>query len=206
MLLRRAAPAGNASTLPSPLGSLLVALPAVTQQTAAEAAAVPRLEAVPTSTGSGATWSSVAKSRGVIAGGIAALLALAGLGIAGAARSSAFAGVCTELARFPFPRFRVLPCPGFGARTETLGNGAAPASAGNRSTPTDRTPPAGRGNTPGGGSLPPLPVLPRVGGVLGAAVTKAPGSFIKGIVVAVLAVANALLLGIRWRVGRIFAR
>jgi hypothetical protein len=42
--------------------------------------------------------------------------------------------------------------------------------------------------------------------VLGASVTKTPWSVVKGIVVAVLAVVNAVLVGIRFRVGRLQAR
>jgi hypothetical protein len=42
--------------------------------------------------------------------------------------------------------------------------------------------------------------------VLGAAVTKTPWTIVKALVVAMLAVANALVLGIRWRVGRLQSR
>jgi len=144
-----------------------------------------------------------------LAGGIAALLALAGLGLAGAARSSAFAAACADLSRFPFPRFRVLPCPNVGGPSGTSsGNVVAAGPAHSRPTTTNHAPSPGGAPSSGAGagSLPLLPPLPRVGGVLGAAVTKAPWSIVKGIVVAVLAVINAFVLGIRWRVGRLHAR
>lgn len=187
----------SASTLPR-----LVPLPSVTQPTSV-VRAVPELQPVTTRpTPSGSVWSTVAKNPGAAAGGIAALLTLAGLGVAAAARSSAFAAACAELARFPFPRFRVLPCPDLpaatGASGVAAGSSAAGPAAANGATPPSRHVP--------GGSAPPFPPLPRIGGVLGASVTKAPWTIFKAIVVAVLAVVNALVFGIRWRVGRLQSR
>ncbi len=165
---------------------------------------VPELRPVPTATASpsGSVWSTVAKNPGAAAGGIAALLALAGLGIAGAARSSVFAAACAELARFPFPRFRVLPCPDLRAPAGASGvaagsNAAGPAAANGARTPSRHV---------RGGSVPPFPPLLRIGGVLGASVTKTPWTILKAIVVAMLAVVNAVVLGIRWRVGRLQSR
>ncbi|HST16979.1 MAG TPA: hypothetical protein VLK36_04875 [Gaiellaceae bacterium] len=157
----------------------------------------------------GPVWSTVTRNPGAAAGGIAALLALAGLGLAGAARSSAFAAACAELARFPFPRFRVLPCPDLGASVGASGavagpNAAAPPAAATTGTPPSEHAPGGSGF--GSGSVPPYPPLPRIGGVLGAAVTKTPWTIVKAIVVAMLATVNALVLGIRWRVGRLQSR
>jgi len=152
---------------------------------------------------SGPVWSVVTKNPGAAAGGIAALLVLAGLGIAGAARSPAFAAACAELSRFPFPRFRVLPCPDRGAPAGASGiaagataSGAAASDGAQQRSPRPIT----------GGTVPPLPPLPRIGGVLGAAVAKTPWTIVKGLVVAMLAAVNAVLLGIRWRVGRLQSR
>ena len=47
-----------------------------------------------------------------VAGVLAALTALAAVGLAGAARSTNGLAACLDLARLPFPRFRILPCPG----------------------------------------------------------------------------------------------
>src|SRR5262249_37580600 len=143
-------------------------------------------------------WSTVARNPGAAAGGLAALLLLAGLGVAGAARSSMFAAACAELSRFPFPRFRVLPCPDRGAPGGGPGAFAAGPGAGARGARRAAGP-----HAPGGsGSVPPFPPLPRIGGVLGAAVTKTPWTILKALVLAMLAAVNALVLGIRWRVGR----
>jgi hypothetical protein len=144
---------------------------------------------------------NVPDGPGAVAGGIAALLALAGLGAAAAARSSAFAAACAEASRFPFPRFRVLPCRRVGVSPLEAPLPAAPTGSrvGGRPTATHQSP------RPPGGSAPLLPPLPRIG-VLGASVAKTPWSVVKGIVVALLAVVNAVLVGIRFRVGRLQAR
>jgi hypothetical protein len=193
-----AAPAAPAATVPR-----LVPLPAVAapDRVTSEVPELRPVAARPAS--SGPVWAAVAKNPGAAAGGIAALLVLAGLGIAGAARSSAFAAACVELSRFPFPRFRVLPCPDLaapagasGVTAGTTASGAAAPNAGEQPSPAPIP----------GGSVPPLPPLPRIGGVLGAAVTKTPWTIVKGLVVAMLAAVNAVLLGIRWRVGRLQSR
>ncbi len=186
-----------ASILPRLVPLANVTLPAAT------VGAVPELQPVTTRpTPSGSVWSTVAKNPGAAAGGIAALLTLAGLGIAGAARSSAFAAACAELARFPFPRFRVLPCPDLRAPAGASGVAAGSSAAGPAAV-NDATTPSRRVR---GGSVPPFPPLPRIGGVLGASVTKTPWTIFKAIVVAMLAVVNAVVLGIRWRVGRLQSR
>jgi len=155
---------------------------------------------------SGAVWSTVTRNPGAAAGGLAALLVLAGLGVAGAARSGAFGAACAELSRFPFPRFRVLPCPDVGVRSGTSGAVSAGSTvAGPDATATGA--PSSAPHAPGGSSsVPPFPPLPRIGGVLGASVTKTPWTIVKALAVAMLAVVNALLLGIRWRVGRLQSR
>jgi hypothetical protein len=148
-------------------------------------------------------WSTVTRNPGAAAGGLAALLMLAGLGVAGAARSSAFAAACAELSRFPFPRFRVLPCPDLSAPSAASSTAAASTAAGPAASATGAPPPPARHAPGGSGSVPPYPPLPRIGGVLGASVTKTPWTFVKAIVVAMLAAVNAVVLGIRWRVGRL---
>jgi hypothetical protein len=156
---------------------------------------------------SGSTWSAVTRHPVALGGVIGALLALAGLGLAGAARSSALTAACAELARFPFPRFRVLPCPGIGTAVASSANGARATSGSitGSSSASNRLGSPSMHAPRGSGSLPPLPLVPRIG-VLGAAVAKTPWSILKMLVLALLAVVNALVLGIRWRVGRLHAR
>jgi hypothetical protein len=168
---------------------------------------VPAIEPRSSLPSSGSTWSAVSRHPAALGGVIGALLALAGLGLAGAARSSTFAGACAELARFPFPRFRVLPCPGVGTPVAASAEGARAASGSNAgsSGASNRLGSPSKHDSGGSGSLPPLPVVPRIG-VVGAAVVKTPWSIVKAIVLALLAVVNALVLGIRWRVGRLQAR
>jgi len=155
---------------------------------------------------SGATWSAVTRHRVALGGAVAALLALAGLGLAGAARSATFAAACADLARLPFPRFRVLPCSGVGtaaagpAAGSGSNGGGSGGSNGSGSGPTT----AHAAGIPGG-PLPSIPPLPRLH-VIGAALTKAPWSIVRWLVLSVLALVNLLVLGIRWHVGRLQAR
>jgi hypothetical protein len=149
----------------------------------------------------------VTRHAAVLGGVVGALLALAGLGLAGAGRSSTILAACAELARFRFPRFRVLPCPGVGTSVAGSAEGARAASGSNAgsSGAAHRLGSPSMHASGGSGSLPPLPLVPRIG-VLGAAVVKTPWSLVKAIVLAFLAVVNALVFGIRWRVGRLQAR
>jgi hypothetical protein len=151
----------------------------------------PQLQRSPSSGSAG--WSSVARDPVEVAGGLALLVALLGLGAAGAARSSTgIVATCAELGRFPFPRFRVLPCDRFagGGATDTVsvvaGGSAASAdvvAAGRR-------------------------VVPRVAQVLGAQAHSATApalrawELLKTVVLTILVAANGLLLAIRWQLGR----
>jgi hypothetical protein len=134
-----------------------------------------------------------------------ALTALAALGLAGVARSPATAAACADLLRFPFPRFRVLPCPGVGSTAPGLvagsptpgstGGGVAPAPG--AAAPSRPHPSAGTGPLPG------RQVVPRLGGVLGAGIsTSHPWEVLKTVLLAMLAAANFVLLAVRWRLGR----
>jgi len=149
-----------------------------------------------TAPSSGATWSAVTRHRVVLGGAIAALLALAGLGLAGAARSATFAAVCADLARFHFPRFRVVPCPGAGPGEASGSNGGGGGASNRVGQATARA-----AGIPGG----PLPPLPRLR-VIGSTLTKSPWSIVRWLVLCLLAVVNLFVLGIRWHVGRLQAR
>jgi hypothetical protein len=125
------------------------------------------------------------------------LAALLGLGAAGIARSSsAVAAACATLGRFPFPHFRVLPCLGRGA--DDAAGAAAIGTTGltPQSEETPAVPPLARGQ-----------VAPDIAGVLGARVLRVAAPALRGwellktVVLAMLVVANALLLAIRWRLG-----
>lgn len=151
----------------------------------------PQLQRTPTSSSAG--WSSVARDPVEVAGGLALLVALLGLGAAGAARSSTgIVATCAELGRFPFPRFRVLPCDRFarGGATDT-GSVVAGGSAASADVVA-----AGRR------------VVPRVAQVLGAQAHSATApalrawELLKTVVLTILVAANGLLLAIRWQLGR----
>ena len=158
---------------------------------------------------SASRWSGADTRRAALGGGLVALLALATLMGAGAVGSSPLVAACTELARFPFPRFRLLPCPGPGrAAAGGLEPGALSGSAGapRGSASGAASAPAPSGTAPIARDLRP-PLLPRIGGVLGAAVTKEHAwSIVKALVLAMLAVANALIVAVRWRLQRFQAR
>ena len=187
--------ASTSSVLVSPLVSQIgtAALPSPS--------AVPEIRAA--SPAATSTWSSIRAHPAAMTGGLMALTALAALGLAGLARSPATVAACAELARFPFPRFRVLPCPGSGATAELLGSGtsalgSAGAAEAQPVTGGRSHPSAGNGFGPG------QQVVPRLGGVLGAGIsTSNPWQVLKTALLAMLAAANVVLLAVRWRLGRL---
>jgi hypothetical protein len=136
-----------------------------------------------------------------VAGVLAALTALAAIGLTGAARSTNGLAACLDLARLPFPRFRILPCPGDGT----------PAASGLSSTPP--APPFAGGAAAVGrvehdvaGRLPRLR-LPRLSGVLGGAVERdQPWKFLSTLLLTLLVGANLLLVAVRSRIARLQSR
>ena len=147
-------------------------------------------------TSGAAGWSGAARDPVTVAGGLALLVALLGLGAAGAARSSTgFVAACAELGRFPFPRFRVLPCDRF-AGGRASGADAASVVAGGTAASADVAA-AGR-----------RVVVARMAQVLGAQAHSAVApamrawELLKTIVLTILVAANGLLLAIRWQLGR----
>ncbi len=144
---------------------------------------------------------SLARRSAPVAGAVAALAALAALGLAGAARSTGGIAACAELARLPFPRFRILPCfdrgdPSVGAAlasdTRSAGAGAAsPGSADGATTKGAAGAPLGR---------------PRSSGVLGAAKSTQAWKFLNTLLLAVLVAANTLLVAVRSKIARTQSR
>jgi hypothetical protein len=198
---------GAGSVLVSPL---VRQLGTGTTGAALAASSVPELrpaDAAPTS-----TWSGVSRHPAAVAGGLAALTALAVLGIAAAAaRSSAGVAACADLIRFPFPRFRVLPCPGVGSAARGLEAGAGAVHSTTGVAGSAEAPPGPEAVAPSEpsavGPSPGREVVPRLGGVLGTAVsTSHPWEILKAVVLAMLAAANALLVAARWRLGRLQGR
>ena len=96
--------AGAATALLSPLASALTSSRSAGQPVPQ---AQPVAEAAPASPG-------LVRRSAPVAGVLAALAALVAVGLAGAARSTSGLAACFDLARLPFPRFRILPCPGDG--------------------------------------------------------------------------------------------
>jgi hypothetical protein len=147
---------------------------------------------------------SFARRNAPAAGALAALAALAALGLAGAARSTTGVAACAELARLPFPRFRILPCPSSGAQTTA----AELASAGGTTAPGGiaRTA-AGRSGDAGPGVLSGAPIVPSSKGVLGAA-TERDGAWklLNSVLLALLLAANTLLIGVRSNIARLQRR
>ena len=134
---------------------------------------------------------------------LAALTALAALGLTGAARSTNGLAACLDLARLPFPRFRILPCPGDGAPgASALGSmppGAAPPSVGGAAA-------VGRTEHRLAGRLPRLR-LPRLSGVLGGAVeSDQPWKFLNTLLLTLLVGANLVLVAVRSRIARLQSR
>ena len=134
---------------------------------------------------------------------LAALTALAAVGLAGAARSTNGLAACLDLARLPFPRFRILPCPG----DATPGASELGAIAG-------AAPPAGGASPRAGmaaghrlaGRLPGLH-LPRLSGVLGGAVeSDQPWKFLNALLLTLLVGANLVLVAVRSRIARLQSR
>jgi len=135
---------------------------------------------------------------------LAALAALAAVGIAGAARSSTGLAACLDLARLPFPRFRILPCPETAAPgSRKLGSflgGAAPTPG----SPSLGGVESGGISNRANGRLPVAGVVPRVAGVLGNAVqSTGPWRYLNSLVLAVLLGANLLLVAVRSRIARL---
>jgi len=194
LLRDRAQPSGAATALASPLAAALTTMRAGGRPAAPQARTVAAAE--PASPG-------LVRRRAPAAGVLAALTALAALGLAGAARSSNGLAACFDLARLPFPRFRILPCPG------DVAPGAAELGAS-----TGAGLPAG---TAGGGAardrghrvfgrLPALR-LPRLSGVLGGAVeSDQPWKFLNALLLALLLGANLFLVGVRSRIARLQSR
>jgi hypothetical protein len=133
---------------------------------------------------------------------LAALTALAAIGLAGAARSTNGLAACLDLARLPFPRFRILPCPGDGtAGTSGLSSipAAAPPSVGGAAA-------VGRAEHGLAGRLPGLH-LPRLSGVLGGAIeSDQPWKFLNSLLLTLLVGANLLLVAVRSRIARLQSR
>lgn len=146
----------------------------------------------------GAGWSSVRSNPVEVAGGLALLVALLGLGAAGAARSSpGFVATCAELGRFPFPRFRILPC-------DSLAGGPITDA---RSFVADGS--DGSGNAAAAAvQVKGRRVASRIAHVLGAkafgpgAPAERAWELLKTIILTTLVAANGLLLTIRWQLGR----
>jgi hypothetical protein len=144
-----------------------------------------------------------------VTGGLLALTALAALGLAGAVRSPTTMAACAELVRFPFPRFRVLPCPVGGSTADVLGSGAHAlgSSSGGAQAPPAPAAPARSHPATGGGPRPGGQDVPRLGGVLGAGITTSnPWEVLKTVLLAMLAAANLALLAVRRRLGRLQGR
>jgi hypothetical protein len=135
-------------------------------------------------------------------GGLAALTAFLGLGLGALSRPSAL-GACAELLRFPFPRFRVLPCPHIGQAASVVNSGSpttVPLSADPRvaGAPAGR-PPVGQPHA----ERPLLPSSPQSGGLLGAGLSVShPWELLRTVVLAMLAGANAVLFALRRKAGR----
>ena len=186
------APALRAATaLLSPLASAL-ATTRLTGQPAVQAR--PVTEAASTSPG-------FIRRSAPVAGVLAALTALAAVGLAGAARSTNGLAACLDLARLQFPRFRILPCPGDAApRASELGSvaGAAPPGAGGVAA-------SGHGHRVAR-RLPALH-LPRLSGVLGGAVeSDQPWKFLNALLLTLLVGANLVLVAVRSRIARLQSR
>jgi hypothetical protein len=164
----------------------------------------------PASAPAASTWSSLRAHPAAVTGGLLALAALAALGLAGAARSPTAVAACAELVRFPFPRFRVLPCPGLRSSADVVGSGVVhspPGSSGHAQAPAASGAPAHSHRSAGGGPSPGRQVVPRLGGILGAGIsTSRPWELVKTVVLAMLAAANVVLLALRWRLGRLQGR
>ncbi len=147
-------------------------------------------------TSGAAGWSGAARDPVTVAGGLALLVALLGLGAAGAARSSTgFVAACAELGRFPFPRFRVLPCDRFAGGRASAADAASVVAGGTAASADVAA--AGR-----------RVVVARMAQVLGAQAHSAVApamrawELLKTIVLTILVAANGLLLAIRWQLGR----
>jgi hypothetical protein len=168
-------------------------------------------ELQPASSPAPSTWSSLRGHPAAVTGGLLALAALGALGLAGVARSPTAVAACAELVRFPFPRFRVLPCPGLQSTAGVAGSGTVPTAPGTiggaESPPASDAAPARSHPSTGGGPSPGRQVVPRLGGVLGAGIsTSRPWELLKTVLLATLAAANAVLLALRWRLGRLQGR
>ena len=190
----RAPGAGPATAFVSPLAVALTTMratarPAPPPQTVAAAA--------PASPG-------FVRRSAPVAGVLAALTALAAVGLAGAARSTNGLAACLDLARLSFPRFRILPCPSDatprGAAQLGAITGAAPPT-----TTTGGAARSGRGHRVFG-RLPALR-LPRLSGVLGGAIeSDQPWKFLNALLLSLLLGANLFLAAVRSRIARLQSR
>ena len=137
-----------------------------------------------------------------VAGVLAALTALAAVGLAGAARSTNGLAACLDLARLPFPRFRILPCPGEGTPRAS----GSPRSPALRHRPTAELPRAASSSNRVARRLPGLH-LPRLSGVLGGAVeSDQPWKFLNTLLLTLLVGANLVLVAVRSRIARLQSR
>jgi hypothetical protein len=138
-----------------------------------------------------------------VAGVLAALMALAAVGLAGASRSTNGLAACLDLARLPFPRFRILPCPGDATPgASELGSiaGAAPPGDGGLAA-------SGHGHRGREARRLPGFHLPRLSGVLGGAVeSDQPWKFLNALLLTLLAGANLVLVAVRSRIARLQSR
>jgi hypothetical protein len=189
----RAAAARAAAPLFSPLVSALAASLQTTRGSQ-PAKASPAASAQ-------ASTPSLARRSAPVVGVLAALAALAAVGVAGAARSTSGFAACLDLARLPFPRFRILPC----NTADTPTTGALTSVAGTRTSSSELL---DKHDTKGAaGLLPGLRVAPRIGGVLGDAVeTSRPWRLLNSLLLAMLLGANMLLIAVRSQIARIQSR
>jgi hypothetical protein len=153
------------------------------------------------------------KDVAAAAGGVAVVGALLALGAAGLARSAGGMAQCADVVRATFPHFRVIPC------RQLLGSGGGSAPSGAPvlgGSGSAAPPPTARGaRRPPAASVqvtlpatsapsPVAPYVPRIARVAGAAIVRHGGLRLLGIVLlSMLGAANAVLVGIRARVGRV---
>jgi len=204
-----APPASSTTILLSPLANQLASVP-VQDFAPTGSASVPQSPQAEPAARDASGWTGTDTRRVALGGALAALLALGALGLAAVGRSPAALAACAELSRFPFPRFRILPCPGSGRSAGTaLEAGAAGGAVGPRPTAIPTSINAGAGP---GEILPPVGhgpgiLVPRIGRIIGGAISKVhPWDALKALALGLLALANGVLLAIRWRIGRLHAQ
>ena len=200
-------PAGDDPILASLLGAAMPLAGAATASGAGAAGAPLLAEVVATPEHAHGMSSVLHAHRDALIGGFAALAALLGLGLGALSRPSASLGACAELLRFPFPRFRVLPCPHIGHAASVVNSGSptAPLSAHPRVAgahaehPSVTQPPVAQPHA----ERPLLPSSPQFGGLPAAGLSVShPWELLRTVVLAMLAAANAVLFVLRRKVGR----